>query len=160
MEALGIDPKLLIAQILNFGIFYFIFRKFIAGPLLAYLKKQQEEEAQRLKLSTDLQNSHTSMESEKVKMLKEMKEKQKELMTEAKKAADESKAELIAQAQKQSEDIVSAGREMLEIEKKEVQKQLNEQVKQMAKLTIEKGLNEYLTPDAQKEITKHILSSK
>lgn len=49
---------------------------------------------------------------------------------------------------------------MLEIEKKEVQKQLNEQVKQMAKLTIEKGLNEYLTPDAQKEITKHILSSK
>ncbi len=160
MEALGIDPKLLIAQIVNFGIFYFIFRKFIAAPLLSYLKKQQDEEVHRQKLSTDLESAHTSMESEKVKMLKEMKEKQKELMTEAKKAADESKADLIAQAQKQSEDIVSAGREMLEIEKKEVQKQLNEQVKQMAKLTIEKGLNEYLTPDAQKEITKQILSNK
>ncbi|MEI6326510.1 MAG: ATP synthase F0 subunit B [Candidatus Roizmanbacteria bacterium] len=160
MEALGIDPKLLIAQILNFGIFYFIFRKFIAAPLLAYLKKQQDEEVQRQKLSTDLQTSHTAMESEKVKLLKEMKDKQKELMSEAKKAADESKADLIAQAHKQSDDIVAAGRDMIEVEKKEVQKQINEQVKGMARLVVEKGLSEYLSPTAQKEITKQILSSK
>lgn len=160
MEALGIDPKLLIAQIVNFAIFYFIFKKFVAKPLLSYMVKQQDEEQKRQKLSVDLQSAHEAMESEKAKMMTELKAKQKELITEAKKAAEESKSEIVAQAQKQSADIIAAGKDMIESERATVQKELGAYVKQMAQAAVEKGLGDYLTPEAQKEITTRIISSK
>ncbi|MEI7653091.1 MAG: ATP synthase F0 subunit B [bacterium] len=160
MEALGIDPKLLIAQIINFAVFYVIFKKFVAKPLLSYMSKQQDDESKRQKLTVDLQSSHEAMESEKTKMMSELKAKQKELMSEAKNAAEESKSEIVAQAKMQSTEIVTAGKDMIDAERAAVQKELSVYIKQMAQAAVEKGLASYLTPEAQKEITKHIISSK
>ena len=46
MENLGIDVKLLIAQVVNFALFLFIFHRFISKPFLRFLdseKKKDEE---------------------------------------------------------------------------------------------------------------------
>lgn len=84
MEALGLDAKLLIAQIVNFVIFYFIFQKFVAKPLLEYIKKQKVEEKNQHELSAHLQNAKSIIESEKAEMVKKMNAKQKELINESK----------------------------------------------------------------------------
>jgi F0F1-type ATP synthase membrane subunit b/b' len=41
MENLGIDGKLLSAQLINFILFFIIYKKYIAKPFMAFLKKEK-----------------------------------------------------------------------------------------------------------------------
>lgn len=159
MDALGIDPKLLIAQMVNFLIFYIIFRKFIAKPLIAYIKKQQEEEQKRHSLSQELDRAKSELDSEKKQMLVEVKEQQKKILEDAKVYAENIKKEMIVQAQKQASEIVDAGKIMLDQEKHQAQSELKKYVRETAQIAIEKGLSSYLTGDVQKNITKHIIDT-
>ena len=44
MENLGIDIKLLIAQLINFGIFFFIIAKFVAKPFTKFLNEERNKD--------------------------------------------------------------------------------------------------------------------
>ena len=50
MENLGIDSKLLIAQLINFALFFFIFKKYLARPFLKFIndEKQNTEDKEKL----------------------------------------------------------------------------------------------------------------
>jgi F-type H+-transporting ATPase subunit b len=136
----------------NFAIFFVVFKRFIAKPLLSYLQKQQNEEMQRSKLTEELQSAHAAMETEKVKALQELKQKQSELISEAKKAAEETKSQLLSEAQKQSQLIVESGKQMIAAEKLAAEKELLKNVKAMAQVAVEKGLSSYLNLEGQKAI--------
>ena len=41
MENLGIDIKLLIAQMINFGLFFFIIKKFVTKPFLNFVEDEK-----------------------------------------------------------------------------------------------------------------------
>jgi len=133
MEALGLDIKLLIAQIVNFVIFYFIFKKFIANPLLTYIKKQKEDEKKRHSLTGELENAKKSLDEEKTSMVKTMNAKQKELINESKKYAEELKADLLTKAKKQADDLVASGKELLEEERRKAKEELELYVKVAAR---------------------------
>ena len=49
MDALGITPTLLIAQIVNFGILVFLLRQFLYTPILNMLAQRKEKIAQSMK---------------------------------------------------------------------------------------------------------------
>jgi len=159
MEALGLDIKLLIAQIVNFVIFYFIFQKFIANPLLAYIKKQKEEEKKRHNLTGELENAKKSLDEEKASMVKTMNAKQKELINESKKYAEELKADLLAKAKKQADELVASGKELLEEERRKAKEELELYVKVAAKNALMKSLTETLDEDTRKKITKEIVNN-
>jgi len=159
MEALGLDIKLLIAQIVNFVIFYFIFKKFIANPLLTYIKKQKEDEKKRHSLTGELENAKKSLDEEKTSMVKTMNAKQKELINESKKYAEELKADLLTKAKKQADDLVASGKELLEEERRKAKEELELYVKVAAKNALMKSLAETLDDDTRKKITKEIVNS-
>ena len=138
MEALGIDGKLLIAQIVNFVIFYLIFKKFIAKPLAGYLKKQQDEEAKRHSLSQELETAKTKLDEEKKIMLQEVKSEQKKILADAKQYGEKVKADMLVQSQKQVTDMVESGKVAIEQERKAVQKELAQYVKETAEIAVQK----------------------
>lgn len=159
MEALGIDGKLLIAQIVNFGIFYLIFRKFIAKPLATYLKKQQDEEEKRHALTLELESSKTKLDEEKKHMLQEVKAEQKKVLAEAKKYGETIKAEMLAQSQKQSAELVEAGKQAIEQERKSAEKEIAVYVREAAQVAVQKGLASYLSDDTRKAITAQVIKN-
>ncbi len=160
MEALGLDIRLLIAQIVNFAIFYFIFQKFVAGPLLAYIKKQKDEEKKRHDLTVEIENAKKSIENEKDAMVKSMNAKQKELVSESKKYAEELKTELLVKAKKQADDLVISGKEMIDEERRKAKEELEAYVKVAAKNALFKSLSESLDDETRKKITKSIIEEK
>lgn len=159
MEALGIDAKLILAQMINFFIFFLIFRKFIAKPLARYLKKQEEDESKRALLTQELDTAKARLDEERKTMLREIKAEQKKSLGEAKKYADGVKADMLQEAQKQAAAVIEAGKQAVEHEKQALQKELTTYVRQTAQLAIDKGLASYLTDDKRKEITNHIIQS-
>jgi len=73
MENLGIDIKLIVAQIVSFAIFYFIFRRFISIPLLKFLQKQKDNEDLRVKLAEELEERNATIAAKDREMNQERK---------------------------------------------------------------------------------------
>src|SRR5438067_1705685 len=98
MEQLGIDFKLFIAQVTNFLIFFFIFKKFIVKPLNQTIEKEKKKEAEKEKILKDLETQHQRMVEEETKWRKELEKEKDKILAETKKVADQIKIETINQA--------------------------------------------------------------
>lgn len=157
MENLGIDIKLLIAQLVNFGIFFFIFQKFISKPFFAYLKKQKQEEETRAEFAEEIEKRKAKLDAEDAKLEKERRTKLEKALQQAKADAEEVKHEIIETAKKEAAVIVEKGHAQIAEEKKELYKDLRQQIASVSMIVVEKALREYLTDDAQKKITQNIV---
>jgi len=64
MEALGIDIKLIIAQVVNFFLFLILFKKFMAKPFYNYLDKLQRNNEDKEKILIEVQKMEEKAKSE------------------------------------------------------------------------------------------------
>jgi F-type H+-transporting ATPase subunit b len=158
MENLGIDYKLLIAQLVNFAVFFLVFQRFIAKPFLAYLNKQKKEEEERSKLLTELQHGEETLQAREKELVQKMKKETEKVLEQAKKDAEKVKEEIIAQAHKEADAVVAKAKEQLEEERNVLYKEVKNQVANLSSVLVTKALKSYLTPDAQKQVTEHILT--
>jgi len=157
MENLGIDPKLITAQIVSFVIFYLVFRKFVSHPLIKFLKKQKEQDELRDELALELEKRKETLDKKDREMDQKRKKEYEKALTLGKEQAKEHKVKLIAEAKKESEAIIIQAREQMEEEKSKMYKQIREKIADVSTLIVKAGLKDYLKPEMQKEVTKHIL---
>lgn len=157
MENLGIDPKLILSQGLNFAVFFFIFVKYIAKPFREYIAKQKELEREREELAatTKKQQEDLVMEQEKIK--EEMKAELEKALRKAKEEGAIAREEAITRAKKEAEDIITKGHEQIEHERQELMREMKNRVADISALMVSKGLREYLDENKRKEITQFIL---
>ncbi|CAN5174529.1 hypothetical protein BH09PAT2_BH09PAT2_11140 [soil metagenome] len=157
MENLGLDTKLLIAQIVNFGIFFFVFQRFIAKPFLAYLHKQKEEDNQRIKMADDLEKRQAMMAEKDKELAQERKKILHEALEQSKKNAEIIKQEILDGAKKEAEDLIKKTQIQLVEERERLYKDIRKQIVGVSMLAVEKGLKDYLTSDAQATITRNLI---
>ena len=159
MESLGIDIKLLIAQAINFGLFFFIFKKYIAKPFSNFLADEVKKEQEKEKVLNELKKKDEEMIASQNKLKVSLK---KELETAIKKSKDDAglyKATLIVEAKSEAEEIISKGKKQIEVEKKASEKELKNKVIELSTIIVEKAFNKYLSKDTQKDINKNILKN-
>jgi F-type H+-transporting ATPase subunit b len=157
MENLGIDLKLMTAQLVNFAIFFFVFKKFIAAPFMNYMKKSKEEDETRASFASEIEKRQEKLDEEDKKLSRERKKTLETALLESKKEAEDVRKELIEDAKKEAADIVAKGHAQVIDERKELYKDLRKQIAQVSSLVVEKALNEYLTDDAKRSITQNIV---
>ena len=105
MEALGLDVKLLLAQVVNFLLLWFILSRFLYKPILKMLDDRKKKIKDGLDTAAKIE-----------KKLEDIQEKEKEIIKAATSRAAIEEAQLIALAKTQSVQIIetaknSAGRE-------------------------------------------------
>jgi F-type H+-transporting ATPase subunit b len=157
MENLGIDTKLIIAQLVNFGIFFFVFQKFISKPFLSYLEKKRKEEEVRENFASRLEKREEELAEEDKKLARERKKLLDLAITESKEEAEKVRLQIIADAKKEAERVVAQGKAQLSSERDELYKEVRNQIASISMLVVGKALREYLTDDAQKKITQNII---
>ena len=157
MENLGIDIKLLFAQLLNFLVFYFVFKKFISKPFFAYLNNEQKKDEQKEILLKKLQEGETVLDEREKEMKKKIKEEREEIVAKAKQDAEKVKENLVAQAQKEADQTVIKAKEHINAEREAMVKDVKNQVISVSNLIVQKGLEDFLTLDAQKQVTQNVL---
>ncbi len=159
MEALGIDGKLLLAQAVNFVIFYYIFNKFIAKPFAKFLKKEKTLEEEKHVLLEKLRKGEEERQETEAKMKKEMKKAADEEIKKARIDAEKLKADILEKAHKEAQEVIKKGHEQIDSERSQLHSEIKKNIGDMSMILISKGLNEYLSPDIKKELTKHILNN-
>lgn len=157
MEALGINAKLLIAQIINFSIFFFVFKKFISKPFLHYLDQQNKEEKKRQELTKELESGQASLNLEKEKVLKEARHESGQIIEQAKKSAEEVKRQLIIDANKQAEEIKSKAQAQIEEERNKINSEVKEKIVSTSSLMLTSVLGEFINAETQDKIVQGLL---
>ena len=159
MENLGIDYKLLIAQIVNFGLLFFLFNRFMAQPFLEYLRKEKKKDMERDTLLNEVQTKHDRMLEEEEQWRKKIKQEQEKILAETKKTAEKVKGELMEDAKAEADALLAKAREQIEHDRENFHKEVRTYIADVSILVIEKALKQYLTADVQKKLTEHILSN-
>lgn len=159
MENLGLDPKLIFSQIINFIVFFFIFSKFMAKPFHEYLKKQRAMEKERELLSEGLKKREEELANEKEKLLKETREEVNKMLAEAKQDGERIVADARDKAKEEADAVTAKAKEDIERMKADAEKEMQKQVVDTSMVLLNKGLRDYLNDDARKSITKYILDN-
>ena len=159
MEKLGIDAKLLIAQLVNFGLFFFIFHKFIAKPFLNFIRNEQHKEKEKERLLADLENQKAKSTKFEADAREKMNKELKEEVAKARKEAELIKKDLIIQAKKDAAEIIEQAKKSMEEESRQMEGVLKRKAADLSILMLNQGLKTYLNEQAQKEITREILNN-
>lgn len=159
MENLGIDIKIMIAQAINFILFFFIVKKFIAKPFNAFLEDERDKEKEKQRLLESAKKIEEDLVIKKEKMKAETQKEMKIIIEETKKNARELKESLFEEAKKEAEEIKKKMRTQLMEEKETLYKEVKKKVAELSFDLVNKGLKETLDEETQKKVTEKILKN-
>jgi len=159
MEGLNIDWKILIGQLINFAILFFVLKSFVYAPFLSLMKKRREQIEDGINKSKEAEENLNKIREVKEKANKENQEKKKEIILDAERQGKEKISEAILLAEKERESLLlKAQKEAEEIKEKEKEK--------MEKIVIdnsfalaEKVLKESIDQEKNKKVTEEFLKS-
>jgi len=152
MEQLGIEPKLLLAQIINFSIIIFVLSKLLYKPILAMLEKRKKEIEKGLALSQRMQEEEVKLKQKQEKMLDETRKQARMILEEAKKQGKEAEREIVNEAHKEAKEIVEKGRLELAHLHKEMEKDLRKESVALATAMAKRLLVSVMKEDKQHQL--------
>ena len=97
---LGIDIRLLIAQIINFGLLLWLLNKFLYRPIIERIEKDEAELARAKKLQEEFERQKNVLQEQEKQETAEAKERARQIIKEAEDVAQEVRS----RAQKQIEE--------------------------------------------------------
>lgn len=114
MEQLGLEPSLLLAQIVNFAIVAFVLTKLLYKPILEMLEKRKKEIAKGLALTEKMEREEEKRKEKHAKLLEKARLEAKRVVDEGKERASQVEKEMLAAARAESQEIVARGKTEVE----------------------------------------------
>lgn len=159
MEGLGINFKLLLAQILNFVIFFFIFKRYIAKPFLNFIKQGKEKEAEKERILSELKAKEEKMAEEETKHQKKMKSEMQAALKRVTQEAAKLREELIQKTKDEVADMKAKAQAQTEDERAKMLREIRGRIVDLSVTIVNSALKDYLTDNAKKEVTDNILKN-
>lgn len=157
LKNFGFDPVMLVAQIVNFLIIFYLLKRFLYKPVFEMLKKREDviakglEQAEQSRITLE-----KSLEQEK-KILTKASEESKKIMEEAKLQAIEISKEIEDNTKKLTEKMLLEARLQMEQDAKETEKLLSEKITILAASMLTKSLEGMFGQKEQKQIVDKAL---
>lgn len=111
MEKLGIEPTLLLAQIVNFFIILVLLNKLLYTPILTMLEKRKKEIADGVQMAESMKLEEEKMDQKHEKVLAKAREEALSIIEDAKKQGKEVEKELVSKAHEEALTIISRAKE-------------------------------------------------
>lgn len=150
----GLDLKILIAQIINFGIVAFLLYRFAFKPILETIEQRQTEISDGLEFAEEAKAKLADSEKQHAATLQKA---QQEAQAIAATARDNAKAYLDKQTQEAStkaEEMISKAKEAIELERKKMLTEVREEVTRLVVDTSSKVLSKDLSDDDKNRFSK------
>ena len=158
MEALGIDIKLIIAQLVNFGILFFLLSKFAYKPIMKMLAEREERVNRGLKDAEEAAGKLTNSELEADKIREKAFADANEILKNAKDAANLEAAELVKKASEQADRMVSSAKSEAKSAKDNALKDAKKEISDVVIIALDKIVGQELTAEEKKRFTSKAIS--
>lgn len=133
LDQFGFDIRLFIAQIINFLIIVFIFKKFLYKPLLRTLDSREKKIAKGLSDAEKAEKALEKAEEERDKIIKKAGLEAERILSEAKTQATEARDEMLSKTKEEIDRLMEQTREQIKLEQENFRKQTREVSLEIAK---------------------------
>lgn len=154
LNEFGFKPELFAAQIVNFLILAFIFKKYLYKPILKVLKEREEKIKKGLEDAQQATTLKLETEEQRENILKKTRVEAEKLISEAKKAAEEEKERIIQNARTESDKIIKQGKDQANTEMDKIKKEVGSMSLNLSKKILDNILESLFSEKEKRDITK------
>jgi F-type H+-transporting ATPase subunit b len=138
IEKLGINWKLLIAQIINFFIILTVLRFTIYKPLMTMLQKRRQKIEGGLKEAAEAEERMKNIEQERTKRIAEIEKESLDIYHQAEIGAKKKEENIISSAREKETDIIKDAEKVAQYKKIQAEEKVYQEVGQLVRQSIEK----------------------
>jgi len=153
----GLDPVLLIAQIVNFLIVFFILKKYLYKPILEMIEKRKTSIQEGVKQAEESRILLDKAFERERKLLKNAQDEGKKILERSKKQAENLLENSHKEAEQQTIKIIKEARTQIQTETKIAEKQLATHISKLAIDFLEKSVGKLFTEKDQKDVMQKAL---
>ena len=154
---LGIDWRLLAAQLINFLILLFVLRRFAYKPILKLLDERRQKIADGLANAQKAKSNLEEAEKERQEIISTAKKGASEIISLAEAAAQKNREETLKEAKTGVEKIVAEARKQIESEKSKMIGEIKSEISGLVMLAAEKTASIKLDDKKDKELIEKII---
>lgn len=157
LSALGINGKMLIAQIINFLILLLLLNKLLYKPLLGLFDQRKEKIEKGLKDAEESKKALDAAEEEAERIKEKAYKEANEILVKAKSEASEEAKAILSQAHQQGEKIVkSAADEAISL-KNSALKEAKSQISELISLSLNKIIHQKIDIETRNKLTQEAI---
>lgn len=157
ITSLGIDAKLLIAQIINFLILLFLLSKFLYRPIVSMLDSRSKKIEQSLADAKKIEEDMLQTEERTAKAIANAQDEAKKMINQAKTSAAEEAKRIVVAAEKRSEDLKDKALLEIKEEKEKAMTEIRTEVATLVALATEKVISRKLDDKEDNRLIKEII---
>lgn len=154
---LGIDPKLLFAQAVNFFLVLWLLNRFVFRRLLSLLEERRKKIEQGLELRDRAEREVAQVGAARHRALQEVKKEAEVVLSQAKVQGRQKEQELLKAAKEQQDAILLKAREQGEKDKEDMLREAQQEIRMRALFLAEQALGRTLTPKDEERIAKEVV---
>jgi F-type H+-transporting ATPase subunit b len=157
VENLGVNWKLFLAQLINFGIVFFLISKYAFGPIQKALGEREKKIKKGLE---DAKKAETEIEMAEQKYREKVKQARLEankIVAQAHRRGENIVAKSVETAEKRAEETILKAKEEVRQEKKKMLSEVKEDVVSLSILIAEKLLHKNLDREQNEEIINKLI---
>lgn len=156
LKGFGINWKLLLAQLANFALLFFIFKKWLLKPILRVLDKRKEIIEGGIKKAKEIDQKLAKIEELKKIEMEKMRLEMEKILEDSKKRGEILQREMILDAEKRAEKVFAGTKIKIEVEKEKIRDDLKKEFSNLLILSLEKILKKEYTPKDQERILSEV----
>src|SRR3989339_409682 len=145
ISQLGIDWKLLLAQIINFLVLLFVLYKFLYKPVLGLMEKRSKHIEESLKKAEQIEANLKETESKREQTIIQAKEEARQIIVSAKQQAEETKSKIIETSKKEGDLLLTKALEQIEVSKQRAIQEIQGEVSDLVVSAAKKIIGDNLT---------------
>jgi len=153
MESLGIDLKLVIAQLINFGILFWLLSKFAYKPIMNLLEERQKKIEQGLADAAASAKKLADVESKTAKMLESTEKEADKILSDAKITAKAEADEMIGKATDQAERTLKNAEKDAEAAKNSIVSEAKKELSGVVVMALDKIVGSQLDDEHKKKLS-------
>jgi len=157
IKTFHIDWKLLIAQLINFGIVFFVIWRFALRPLNKVMDRRGKEIAKSLEDARKIETNLAKSEKEREEKILTAKKEAQEIIEASRNQGKQQGQELIESAKREVQTVIAAAKEQIAGEKDKMLKEVKAEVSQLVVLTTTKVLTEVLDENLDAKMIENSL---
>jgi F-type H+-transporting ATPase subunit b len=157
LETFGVQPVLLLAQIVNFVILLFLLKKFAYQPIMKILDERKQKIETSVKQAEKIQNQLEETETRQKEIIYKAEKESSKIINEAKDAAKKLQEETMSETSKKVEEVLSKNKETLQLEREKMIGEVKTDMANLVSETTKKVLNKTLTSGDNEDLVKKSL---
>jgi F-type H+-transporting ATPase subunit b len=158
LGALGINGPFLLSQIVNFLILFLALRFLLWKPMLKMLNGRKQRIAQGLEDAEQARKDRERAQAEYEERIKQAEQEREEILAKAAEEGEQAKADALAQARVQSDQIIAEGKETVERERQQMLVELRSKVAALSIAAANKLIGEALDEQRQRRLVDEFFS--